>query len=843
MSYSANKYNYSTPLNSSAGLTNAASVVEDHKYFTLSDNVLDGSYYPISGDVGLWGAAKSDAYGVLPEPFVVTVNESGTIQAFRLVSSKYNYPVAFTVVFYNGTAVQYTIAETTNDKAEYVHYLLRTITVTHYIISVTKVSQPGSAARLYNVYNPAYIKRLDNATLLVLEASYAAPTEIVVLTREDTLAITHRSNTHIHSTTRAHDTLVANADELSHINNTIDVTHDSLLVKSTGSAVMINVHSRMKEPSRRVYGKVYITYTDPMLDSETAVSTDMEAYNSNKDQVVDSTTTPETKLLMLYDNKLDGSYHALDEYSQVGWVSAAISDENGTFSAAPFLRVDFSTRVVSPVTIHFDAAHGSIAEDFTVEFIRDDNTSTVVSIVGNASDVVSINEEPMPAKAIVIRVTKTTRPAVPVAILEVSILSTLLYRGYANVSDLVSIDLLEELTYDDEVEALGGVSANETTIVLDNSTGAFYFNNSKSAVSKLLRRNRKIEPWLGVEVTPGVIEWYKQGTYWSYRWNVPVGNLAATVVGFDTIGLLGTTSYEAHYVYRDKSLGDLIDIVLNDAAAQLPFLLWSVDPALYDVTIPYAWFEPTSHAAALRKISQAYPMHIYCDKDGVICAAPQKLHLDHYYDTWSDSTNVISKEYGSLYTTLPNLVNVTVHIPQLVENTNLVSDNLTFNVSATPTRKLNFSNPYISDIVVTVDKDATVNYTYVVYSWGIEFFFTGAGTVRSISCTGTSLDISNTAILTRRDDNSIRLNGAVTRDVKADFIQDGSLAQIILDRIFSLSAADKYDATVTYRGDIALSINDPILLLDGIAPDNRYNIRRHQLFWNGALTGVADLNT
>jgi hypothetical protein len=478
-----------------------------------------------------------------------------------------------------------------------------------------------------------------------------------------------------------------------------------------------------------------------------------------------------------------------------------------------------------------------------VEFIHDNDTSTFVPIVGNSSDSVLITEEPITAKAVIVYITKAAKPNLPVAILEVSILSTLLYKGYADASDIMSIDLLEELTYEDEVEALGGVSANEATVVLDNSSGAFYFNNDRSVVSKLLRRNRKIEPWLGVEIVPGVIEWYKQGTYWSYRWNVPVGNLTATVVGFDTIGLLGTTSYEAHYVYRDKSLGELVDIVLNDAKSHLYFLRWKVDPALYEVTVPYAWFGPDSHAAALRKISQAYPMHIYCDKDGVICAAPQKLHMDFYYDTWSDSTNVISKEYGSLYTTLPNIVNVTVHIPQLVENTNLVSDNLAFNVSTNPARKLNFNNPYISDIVVTVDKDASVNYTYTVYSWGIEFTFTGFGTVRSISCSGTSLDVSNTAVLTRRDDNSIKLNGAVTRDVNADFIQTSELAKLILDRIFSLSAADKYDATVTYRGDIALSINDPILLLDGIAPDNRYNIRRHQLFWNGALTGVADLNT
>lgn len=236
-------------------------------------------------------------------------------------------------------------------------------------------------------------------------------------------------------------------------------------------------------------------------------------------------------------------------------------------------------------------------------------------------------------------------------------------------------------------------------------------------------------------------------------------------------------------------------------------------------------------------------MHVYCDRDGTICAAPQKLKLDYYYDTWSDSTNVISKEYSSLHTTLPNIVNVTVCIPQLVPDDTLVQDSLAFNVASVTNRTLNFSKPYLSDIVVTMDKDDTVDYTYSVYSWGIEFNFTGTGNVRAISCVGTTVDTSNTSTLTRRNDESVRTDGAVTRDVSADFIQTSELAALILDRIFNLSTLDKYDANVTYRGDIALSINDPIRLLGGIAPDNRYNIRRHQLTWDGALHGTADLNT
>ena len=209
----------------------------------------------------------------------------------------------------------------------------------------------------------------------------------------------------------------------------------------------------------------------------------------------------------------------------------------------------------------------------------------------------------------------------------------------------------------------------------------------------------------------------------------------------------------------------------------------------------------------------------------------------------SDSTNVIDKKYSSLHAVLPNLVNVKVVNVALKYEESLVTDSVVFDVAAVPSMTLNFNSPYVSDIDVLVDCDSGVQYTYTVYSWGIELTFTGTGSVYSIKCVGTALDTSNTSTITRRDNDSIMTNGIVTRDISSDFIQESSLAVYLLNRIFELSADDKYDVEVTYRGDIALTINDPILLLDGIAPSNKYNIRRHQLTWDGSLTGVADLNT
>lgn len=823
MSFVANQYNYATPLSSVVDFGGTHSNVPDKKYFTLADNVLDGSCFPISGDVGLWGTVVSDSDGNLSSPFIISVEQSVSINAFTVKGSQYAYPVDFTVEFLNGDTTVHTQVVVDNDKADYLVRYASTLEVTGYRLTITKISSPGSIARVFNTYTPDYVKRSDN--LRIVANATGVSSEVINKVLAD----------NIH--------LVVN-DAPSAITNIIDVTHDTLSVGDVSVGTLTNVHSIMKAPSRRVYGKVYITYTDPMLASSVTYETSPTSHGSSIMELNDGIGQAKPGYFTLYENDLSGSYTPIGEGEQTGWVSGQLSGPDGFFAApVPYVKYMFSERPIIDFTLTFDDTRGAIVRDFTVTLTHKNGSTTTRSFVDNNDVTVRIEEVFTDVVAITITIHRIAREGYPAVIVEAPIMSTKLYAGYKDHSELVSIDLLEELSYEDDVEALGGVSANEVTVLLDNSNRDFFFNNPKSLISGSLKRNRKIVPWLGVEITDGEIEWYTLGTFWSYDWEIPVEGLTARVVGFDTIGLLDTTSFTNHTTLINKSIGELIEYVIEDAKASLEFLEYSIDQSLYDIRIPYAWFDASSHTAALRKISGCFPVHIYCNRDGVICAAPQQLDLGYHYDAWSKSTNIISTKYSSLYTTLPNIVNVTVHSPSVVMEEALATDKLLFDVSVVPERVLNFNKPYVSDIGVTIDCDETVRYTYAVYSWGIEFFFAGSGTVRSIVCSGMAVDIENSSIITKRDANSIRLNGAVTRDISSDFIQSSEHAALLISRIETLSERDMYDASVDYRGNIALSINDPVILLDGIAPTDKYNIKRHELYWNGALSGSAYLNT
>lgn len=823
MSFVANQYNYATPLSSVEDFGGAHSDVPDKKYFTLADNVLDGSYFPVSGDVGLWGTVVSDSNGNLSSPFIISVEQSVSVNAFLVKGSQYSYPVNFTVEFLNGSTTVHTLTVVDNDKYSYLKHFSPAIEVTRYVLTITKISTPNNIARVFNTYTPDYVKRSDNLSFVTTDVG--VDSELISRALSDSIEI------------------VVN-DAPSHITNRIDVTRDTLSVRNNSVGTPINVHSIMKAPSRRVYGKAYITYTDPMLASSITYETSPTSYGSDVRELNDGVGVAKPKYFTLYENNLSGDYPPIGTGEQVGWVSGQLSGPRGVFAAPePYIKYTFSERPIVDFAVTFDNSRGALVRDFTIAFMHKDGSVTTRDFVNNMLITVPINEVLIDVVGITITVHRIAREDYPAVIMEAPITSTKLYVGYANQSNLVSIDLLEELSYDDDVEALGGVSANEVTIVLDNSTREFFFNNPTSLVSGSLKRNRKIVPWLGVEIANGEIEWYTLGTFWSYDWEIPVEGLTARVVGFDTLGLLDTTSFTNHITLINCSIGELIEYVIEDAKESLDFLEYRIDPALFDIVIPYAWFDNSSHTAALRKIAGCYPVHIYCDRDGVICAAAQQLDLGYHYDVWSNNTNIISTKYSSLYTTLPNIVNVTVHNPSVAMDDALATDNLLFNVATVPERVLNFSKPFVSNIGITIDCDDTVQYTYKVHSWGIEFFFTGSGNVRSITCSGNAVDITNSSIISKRDTNSIRLNGAVTRDIASDFIQSSTHAALLISRIEALSERDMYDATVEYRGDISLSINDPIILQDGLAPTNKYNIKRHELYWNGALSGSAYLNT
>lgn len=594
-----------------------------------------------------------------------------------------------------------------------------------------------------------------------------------------------------------------------------------------------HIFNLMKSPARHIHGRVEVAYSN--IIGDTTVTINEGANGSLPDNISHSPHELSAKFFKLFDNKLDGSYKVIGQESEAGWWPKTMPDSSGVYAEPYTFTMEFSMRTLYGFNMH---CGNDYPVDFNVRFIGQSGLVKSISVTGNKSTEYSLTEAINNVTKIEIDILKSSSPNRPAIITTIPIDSVVVY----NDENLIDISLLEELTYEDELEKLGGVSANELTINFNNQDKSFYFNNASSPIAKYLKKNKRIKAWLGVEVSgTGNILWSPLGVFWTHSWDVPVGSLLAKCTAFDTLGLLSSRPYYKHYVYRDKSLGELIDIVLTAAKEELEFIEWRINPALYDIIIPMTWFNNASYTAALNTIASCDLLNIYCDRNGVIVADRKLSTVDSPDDVWSDSTNVISKSYPTLHTSPANHIRVDISKISIIEDEILNIENINESISAGEVCTYNFNSTLVTLKNLSISTTAT--YTYEVYSWGIEITFTSDGVLNSITVNADAISIDKSSSVLLRNEEAISEDGVVECHIQSDLIQTVEHASRLAAYIFNRSGLSMYDTEVEYRGDISLTLNNVINLSEGIAPTNLYYIKRHELYWNGSLRGSARLNT
>jgi len=195
---------------------------------------------------------------------------------------------------------------------------------------------------------------------------------------------------------------------------------------------------------------------------------------------------------------------------------------------------------------------------------------------------------------------------------------------YTNISiiyeddDIVSMKLKEETIIADGTLPIGNISANELDLRLQNVTDQFFVGNTDSPIYTVIKRNRRIKAWVGLELPSGVTEWIPLGIFWSGDWKADELGTDVSTTARDRMELLRKDEFEVSDVYTDETLYDLAEHVLIDAKLKQTDLQYVIDIALADITLPYAWFVKTSYFECIRKIVEACQGYAYVDRYGVL---------------------------------------------------------------------------------------------------------------------------------------------------------------------------------------------------------------------------------
>jgi len=404
----------------------------------------------------------------------------------------------------------------------------------------------------------------------------------------------------------------------------IDVSEELSLLLSE-SCVVDNPTTASDKSVRRLHGKVKISYTDPSLDEDSEITSSSGfARGSTEDSLFDGMIGAPVKYMMLDGScPLDGTVSVGSD--SIGWRGDDMSDETGAVNE--WIEISFAT----PRTIHNLYLYGDNQwNNFPVAFsiYAYDEEDNEIEIDGVSPLVVDDNDEinwsyaPLTAlsevKKIKYEISKISQPLQPIMITE-------LYSSYSEEytdAEIISIRVLEEMEYSSGSIPLGNISSNECAIKLNNSSHKFDLGNPYSPVSSLMLKNRRVEVWFGIEVPfMGETAWTKRGVFWTQDWSVPEDQIYVEITALDRLELLRKTEYYSRTLHIDKSIGYLLEKVLDDADLVKDTDYW-IHPDLYEIIIPYGFFKRTSHREAVRSLAVAAQAKAYCDGDGCIVVEP-----------------------------------------------------------------------------------------------------------------------------------------------------------------------------------------------------------------------------
>lgn len=133
-----------------------------HKWFSLHDNSLDGSYHPLPSEassiyeVGVWDAVLSEENGVLPSPFIVSVSfDPRPVRELKVTGDNALnvYPVDFDVLLLGeDETVLYEANITGNTEVDWTQEIEPVTSVTETRLIVHRINRANNVAKILEFY-------------------------------------------------------------------------------------------------------------------------------------------------------------------------------------------------------------------------------------------------------------------------------------------------------------------------------------------------------------------------------------------------------------------------------------------------------------------------------------------------------------------------------------------------------------------------------------------------------------------------------------------------------------------------------------------------------------------
>lgn len=403
-----------------------------------------------------------------------------------------------------------------------------------------------------------------------------------------------------------------------------------------------------------------------------------------------------------------------------GFVSAAISDDDGVFAIPPVVEISFSEYFqFAALTVYFDTIMDEYASEFTMQCFYSD--AEVLNKTYNPTSAEFVSKDQIPVcNRIVLTFTKTLRPhrRLRLSQLIYGVISTLTAQDLVSCSQTASMDIVSS-SLPDEVFSFTIMDVQKR-----------YDPENPEGVWEYLESRQPVNTSIGYELDDGSIEWFPWcNTYSTGNVKVSKGGVV-TEVTIETESLiqqLTKTFTRGRYDPNGISLADLAEEVM--AFAGYPNIL-NVDESLKNIKTltPLPVVEINQ---CLQLIANAGMCILVTNRSG----SPAMIKIsdnDPVEDFTLTKKQLKDRPTTSKYPILRNLItsykHVTVEseVDVLVENANVVNANMT---------AIEFSYASATNQTVTLGSGLTLH-SATHYAQRSILVLTGSGT---LSITGNSI--------------------------------------------------------------------------------------------------------
>jgi len=392
------------------------------------------------------------------------------------------------------------------------------------------------------------------------------------------------------------------------------------------------LRAESKRTVRRPIAKVDVTFTDPLIDVSINVATSESNRVSYPEQVADLVTDVPQKWFSTndIDLRLDGTFFpmpstlAAARKSQVGWWGSQNSGLSGEFIAPnkPTLTTTFTKRLVEGFNLSGDNALNEYPVDFTVTVFLSSGTDYIPieqkQVTGNTEVLYSANfvSPHFSATRLVLEVSKWSKPDRVVKIVEFYSDITKSYES----DDIMFLNILQEFEASEGTLPVGNISCNEMDLTLENITDRFFSENTDSELYTMIKRNRKIQPYLGFEYSNGEKEYLPMGLYWSGDWAVSDNGTGASTTARDRFELLRKKEFPWDTVFTEilsnVSIKQLFQSVLESVFSYMYDFYFDISDLDDSYIIPHfnpEFFKGKSYFAVIKELAAASLAYAFMD--------------------------------------------------------------------------------------------------------------------------------------------------------------------------------------------------------------------------------------